>query len=365
MPVHLLLRSRIDRRRLILASGGALVAAPFVSRMGASAQDSIVATMVTDTAGIGDESFNDLAKEGGDRAAADLGVEFNILESQTAADYVRNLTDAAETSDITVGVGFLLLDALTEVAPEYPDSYFAIIDAEVPGDNVVSYLFREQEGAFLAGVLAALSTKTGVIGFVGGIRIPPVMRYEVGYVSGAKSVNPDVEILISYADDFENPTLGKELSLAQYNNNADIVLAAAGRTGIGAFDAAKEKGEGVFVIAADQDQSELGAEFQLGAVIKKLDTGVYDAIKAVQDGAFEAGTHNLGIAEEGMGIDNFHASVTQEVQDTISAYSAAIGDGRLVPPVDDESLAAFTPVPPSEVGASASPAASPEASPAA
>jgi len=364
MPHRSLMASRFDRRRLLAASGGLVLAAPFASHTSVSAQDSIVATMVTDTAGIGDESFNDLAKEGGDRAVSELGIEFNILESQTAADYVRNLTDAAESSNITVGVGFLLQDALTEVAPEYPDSYFAIIDAEVDSDNVVSYLFREQEGAFLAGALAALSTKSGVIGFMGGIRIPPVMRYEVGYVSGAKSVNPDIEILISYADDFENPTLGKELTLAQYNNNADIVIAAAGRSGIGAFDAAKEKGEGVFVIAADQDQSELGAEFQLAAVIKKLDTGVYDAIKAVLEDSFEGGVHNLGISEEGMGIDNFHASVSQDIKDTISAYSAAIGDGTIVPPADDAALEAFQLVPPSEVGASASPAASPEASPA-
>lgn len=365
MPAHQLLNSRIDRRRLMLASGGAVLAAPVMSQLAATAaaQDSIVATMVTDTAGIGDESFNDLAKEGGDRAAAELGIEFKVLESQTAADYVRNLIDGAEQSDVTVAVGFLLEDALNEVAPEYPDKYFAIIDTVVEGDNVVSYVFREQEGAFLGGVLAALMTKTGVVGYVGGIRIPPVMRYEVGYVAGVHSVDKNIEVLISYADDFENPTLGKELSLAQYNNNADIVLAAAGRTGIGTFDAAKEKGEGFFVLAADQDQSELGAEFQIAAVQKKLDTGVYDAIEMVLNNSFESGAHDIGIAEEGVGIDFFHPSVPQEVKDTISAYAAAIGDGSIVPPVDDDTAAAFRLVPPAEVGASASPVASPDASP--
>ena len=362
MPAHVLLTSRIDRRRLVLASGATVLAAPF-ARLGASAQDSIVATMVTDTAGIGDESFNDLALEGGQRAAEELGIEFNVLESQTAADYVRNLTDAAETSDLTVAVGFLLQDALTEVSAQYPDKYFAIIDAVVEGDNVASYIFREQEGAFLAGVLAGLTTTTGVLGYVGGIRIPPVMRYEVGYVAGIRSVNPGAEILIAYADDFENPTLGKELSLAQYNNNADIVLAAAGRTGIGTFDAAKEKGQGFFVIAADQDQSELGAEFQLAAVLKKLDTGVYEACEMVLNNAFEGGPRDIGIAEDGVGLGFYHQSVSQDVQNTINAYAAAIASGQIVPPVDDDTLAAFQPVPPAEVGASASPAASPEASP--
>jgi basic membrane protein A len=343
--------ARIDRRRFVLASGGTVLAAPFLGHVGARAQDSIVVTMVTDTAGIGDESFNDLAKEGGDRAAAELGIEFNILESQTAADYVRNLIDGSEQGDLTVAVGFLLEDAVGEVAPQYPDKYFAIIDSVVEADNVVSYIFREQEGSFLAGVLAALSTKTGTIGYVGGIRIPPVMRYEVGYRAGALSINPEIDILISGK--------GKELTLAQFNNQADIVLAAAGRTGIGAFDAAKEKGEGFFVVAADQDQSELGPEFQLAAVIKKLDTGVYDACEAVLNDTFEAGAHDLGIAEDGVGLDAYHESVSPDVQATIDAYSAAIADGTLVPPVDDATFEAFEYVTPDQVGAEASPVASP------
>jgi basic membrane protein A len=359
-----LLHGRLDRRRFVLATSAAVIAAPAFSSIGASAQDSIVATMVTDTAGIGDESFNDLAKEGGDRAAEELGIEFNILESQTAADYVRNLTDAAESGDLAIAVGFLLADAVTEVSSQYPDVKFAIIDTEVEGDNVVSYLFREQEGAFLAGALAALTTQTGTIGFVGGIRIPPVMRYEVGYVAGARSVNPDIEIAIAYADDFEDPDLGKELALAQYNNGADIVHAAAGRTGIGAFDAAAEKGEGFYVIAADQDQSELGAEFQLGAVIKKIDTAVYDSVAAVQNDSFQAGAHNLGISDEGVSIGALNENVPDDVVAILDAYSAAIADGTITPPVDDDTLAAFELVSPDSIGASASPVASPAGTPA-
>lgn len=351
--------TRVDRRRLVLASGGAMLAAPLLGRMEASAQDSIVATMVTDTAGIGDQSFNDLANEGGERAVEELGIEFNVLESQTAADYVRNLIDATEQGDLTLAIGFLLEDALYEVAPQYPDAPFAIIDTVVDEPNVVSYIFREQEGAFLAGVLAASMTQTGTIGFVGGIRIPPVMRYEVGYIAGAMSINPDIEVLIAYADDFEDPGLGQELTLAQFNNNADIVHAAAGRTGVGAFDAAAEKGEGFYIIAADQDQSQLGEEIQLAAVVKKLDTGVFDACEAVLNDAFEPGAHDLGIAEDGVGLDHFHADVSQDVKDLVAAYAAAIADGTIVPPVDDDTLESFEPVAPDSVGA-----ASPEASPA-
>lgn len=355
-----MLTSRLNRRKLVIAGGATAVAVPLLSRAGVSAQDSITVTMVTDTAGIGDQSFNDMAKEGGDRAVEELGIEFNILESQTAADYVRNLTDGAESSDLTVAIGFLLTDALTEVASQYPDSHFALVDSVVEAENVVNYLFREQEGAFLAGVVAALTTQTNAIGFVGGIRIPPVMRYEVGYVAGARSVNPDIEIAIAYADDFEDPDTGKELSLAQFNAGADIVHAAAGRTGIGAFDAAIEKGEGFWVIAADRDQSSLGEDFQLAAVIKGIDTAVYDSVKSVQDGNFAGGIHNLGIADNGISLGAIHSSVSEENLQIIEAYSKAIASGAIVPPVDDDTLASFELVSPDAIPAGeATPAASP------
>lgn len=346
-----MMTSSINRRRLVIAGGAAAIAAPTFSLTGVAAQDAITATMVTDTAGIGDQSFNDMANEGGLRAQDELGITFNVLESQTAADYVRNLTDAAESGDITIGIGFLLTDALTEVAAMYPDHSFSLIDSEVQADNVVNYLFREQEGAFLAGVAAALTTQTDHIGFVGGIRIPPVMRYEVGYVAGAKSVNPDIVITIAYADDFEDPDGGKELSLAQFNAGADIVHAAAGRTGIGAFDAAIEKGEGFWVLAADRDQAELGADFQLAAVIKGIDTGVYDSIQSVQEGTFAGGTHNLGIADNGISLGAIHSSVSEENLAIIEAYSAAIAGGAIVPPVDDETLESFELVSPDAIPA--------------
>lgn len=357
-----MLSSRINRRRFVVSSSAAALSVSALSRMNVSAQDAVTVTLVTDTAGIGDQSFNDMADAGGRRAESELGATYNVLESQTAADYVRNLTDAAESSDLVVAVGFLLTDALSEVAPQYTDKSFAIIDSEVDAENVASYLFREQEGAFLAGVIAALSSKTSQIGFVGGIRIPPVMRYEVGYVAGARSVNPDIQIAIAYADNFEDPNKGKELSLAQYNQGADVVHAAAGRTGIGAFDAANELG-GVWVIAADQDQSHLGPEVQLAAVIKGIDTAVYDSVKAQGEGSFAGGVHNLGIADDGISLGGINAAVPEDVNATVKAYSDAIASGAIVPPVDDDTLAAFEPVAPDAIPG-ASPVASPAATPA-
>ncbi len=350
--------SRTINRRTIMIGGASAAALAPLARFGlASAQDDIVITGVTDTAGLGDQSFNDMANKGGNDAVAEYGVTWNVLESQNAADYIPNLTRAAESSALTVAIGFLLTDAVAEVAAQYADTNFLIIDSVVEADNVASVLFKEQEGAFLAGVCAGLMAgEERKVGFVGGIRIPPVMRYEVGYLAGVMSVAPDVEVLISYADDFENPTLGKELSLAQFDQGANIVHAAAGRTGIGAFDAAKEKGEGAFVIAADADQSHLGPEFQLAAVSKRIDEAVVRVVGQVIDDTFAGGIQDLGIADSGVGLIAYNEVVPQEVQDAVQEFADAIASGEIVPPVDDDTLAAFEPVAPS--------GASPEASPA-
>lgn len=358
--------ARIDRRRFLVASSGAIVGAAAIGRSAtAFAQDGsgITATLVTDTAGIGDQNFNDLANAGGNRAAEELGVTWEVLESQTQADYVANLVLALEQSDVAVPNGFLLEDAVNEVAPQFPDKAIVFIDAVSEAGNVQSALFNENEGAFLAGALAGLATTTGTVGFIGGIRVPPVMRYEVGFGAGLQSTNPAATYLISYADDFEDPAFGKELSLAQYNNGADILMQAAGRTGIGCFDAAKEKGLGFWVVAGDTDQSQLGAEHQIAYVKKGVDEAVFQGIEQVVNGAFEPGIRTLGLVDGGMDLLGFHSSLGQDIIDTIAAYKQAIIDGSLVVPTDDETYAAFTPVPPDQVGGTADPIATPAASP--
>jgi basic membrane protein A len=351
----------INRRTLVIGSAAAAALAPMLRVGSLAAQSDLAVTGVTDTAGLGDQNFNDLANKGGETAAEQYGVSWRVLESQTAADYIPNLTRAAQESDLTVAIGFLLTDAVAEIAAQFPDDKFMLIDSVVESDNVASVLFKEQEGAFLAGIAAGLLADPveKKIGFVGGIRIPPVMRYEVGFRAGVMTVAPDVEVLISYADDFENPTLGKELTLAQYDQGANIVLAAAGRSGVGAFDAAKEKGEGVWVIGADADQSHLGPEFQLCAVAKRIDEAVVRVVGQAVEGAFEGGVQNLGIADEGVGLFAYHDSVGDDVRNTVQAYADAIAGGEIVPPVDDDTFEAFEPIVLDAGAAPASPAATP------
>jgi basic membrane protein A and related proteins len=334
----------VKRRRLLVAMAMAPVAGMMARVPAVHAQDPIVVTMVTDTAGLGDQNFNDLAKRGLDRSVEELGVQGEVIESRDAASYIPNLTQAAEQSDLSVGVGFLLTEAMTEVANQYPDKNFLLIDSLSEAPNVQGVIFRENEGAFLSGVLAGLMTESNQLGVVAGQKIPPVVRYVVGFEAGAKSINPDAEVVVAYADTFSDPALGKELTLAQYNQGVDIAFPVAGATGIGSFEAAKELGEGHWVIAADTDQSQLGADFQLGVSEKGVDTALFLAAQQIVDGTFEGGERSLGLAEGGVGLGHPHESVPQDVLDTVAAYQQAIIDGTITVPADEEELAAFEPV---------------------
>ena len=344
--------SKMTRRTFAVRAAATAAAVPAIGAAinfapSASAQDEpFVATMVTDTAGLGDQNFNDLAYAGGTRAAEELGIEFNVIESTDATTYIPNLTAAAEQGQLSIGVGFLLTDAITEVANQFPDDSFLLIDSVSDAPNVESVTFKEEQGAFLAGVAAGLSTTTNKVGAVGGVAIPPVVRYIVGFEAGVKSANPACEVLVGYADTFDDPALGKEMTLAQYNNGADISMPAAGRTGIGGFEAAKEKGEGFWVIAADADQEHLGPGFQLGFVRKGVDTTVFQTISEVANGEFRPGAQNFGLeVEYGIDFVDPYARISEETMAVVAKYKAAIIAGTVVVPANEDELAAFEPVP--------------------
>lgn len=335
---------RLTRRGFV----GAAVAVPALAALplslrGVGAQDSIIVTMVTDTAGLGDQNFNDLANAGGTKAAEDFGITWKVIESVDIPSYIPNLTAGAEQGPLTVAVGFLLTDAVSAVAAQYPDAHFAIIDAAVDAPNVQSVLYKEQEAAFLAGVAAGLLTKTNKIGIIGGQRIPPVIRYEVGFRAGVEAVNPDAEIVIAYADDFGDPDKGKELALAQFADGADIVVPIAGLTGVGAYSAVAElnKPGEQWVVGADVTQDHLAPGFEYFVIRKGVDTGVYQAIEQEVNGTFEGGIHNLGIAEGGVGFEDPNGRVPADVMAQVDEWKAKILDGSLVVPSTDEEYEAF------------------------
>jgi basic membrane protein A len=352
----------LSRRSLAKASfaAGAVASLPF-SLHSAQAQDEIVVTMVTDTAGLGDQNFNDLANKGGTRAADELGIEWKVNESVDQASYIPNLTAGAEGGQLTVGVGFLLTDAMAEVSAQFPDKFFQLIDSVAETGNVQSVLFKEDQIGFLCGVVSGQMTKTNKLGIVGGQRIPPVIRYEVGFVAGVKSVNEAAEVIINYTDTFGDQNLGKDTAAAQYNQGCDIVFPIAGFTGTGVYLAASELnklGE-IWVVGVDTAQDHLAPGYELCVGNKGVDFAVFEACKQVVDGNFKGGILTYDLKSGGIGLTLYPDRTPVEVGDLARGYEKAIIDGAIVPPTTDEELTAFV-VPERPEPIPATPEASPE-----
>ena len=237
--------------------------------------------MVTDQAGLGDQAFNDATWEGFTALNEDFGVQIKVVETNEQAQYVPNLSTLAEQEEtLIVGVGFLLKDAVNEVAEQFPDVYFALIDNFVDQPNVASIQFAENEGAFLMGAIAAYMTETGKVGFVGGMETDVVKKFEAGYRAGVMTIDSDMEVLVSYAGAFNDPAKGKELALAQYDQGADVVFQVAGFTGTGVIDAALERDK--MVIGVDRDQNYLAPDNVISSMMKGLGAGVYSVGQMVE-----------------------------------------------------------------------------------
>ena len=293
---------------------------------------SIKAGVVTDIGGLNDRSFNFLANKGLEQAESELGVEGRVLLSKSNGDYVPNLsTLATQKYDLSVGVGFLMADAMATVAGKFPSNNFAIVDFPAAGlkgkpKNVEGLLFKEQEAGYLAGYLAGLWAKDNnatTVSTVGGQKIPPVDHYIAGFQAGAKKANAKVKTLNGYSQDFVAQDKCKELALNQIAEGSQVVFQVAGQCGLGALDAAKEKG--VQGIGVDADQAYLG-EHVLTSALKKVDVAVFDAIKRVQDGSFKGGTDVIATVEnDGVGLGKIgpggekYADKIQEVTDQIAA----------------------------------------------
>lgn len=302
--------------------------------------------MVTDVGGIGDKSFNDSAWAGIERAGQELGVEPKLLQSTKQDDYPPNLGSMAQSVDLTLAVGFLFEDAMKTAADQYADKLFGVIDTVVDKPNVMSVTFKEHEGSFLVGLIAGLTTKTNTVGFVGGMDFPTIHKFEVGFIAGVKSANPNAKVIVNYTGAFDNPDKGKEVALTQHQQGADVIFHASGACGIGVIQAADEKD--FWAIGVDMDQSAESTKNKvLCSMIKRVDTGTYTVIKAYADNAFKGGAANaieLGLKEEGVGYSDGGNNVSAEVAAVVDKYEAAINDGTIVVPSTREELEAFKPV---------------------
>ncbi len=264
--------------------------------------------LVFDIGGRGDKSFNDAAYAGLEQAKQELGISFTTLETNEGADREPQLRQlAAGDAPLVFGVGFLFTDDVLALAKEFPDKKFACVDMTVQdGDvlppNLVALKFREEQGSFLVGALAGLLTKTGKVGFVGGMDIPLIRKFQAGYVAGVKAVNPSAQVLVKYAgstgEAFRDPTKGKELGLAEYQAGADIVYHASGSTGLGVFEAARETGK--LAIGVDSDQYDEAPGFILTSMVKRVDTAVFETVREVREGRWTGGVRTFGLDTEGV-----------------------------------------------------------------
>ena len=318
---------------------------------GSSTGAAIKVGMVTDTAGIGDKSFNDLTWAGLQKAKKDFGVDIKYLQSTTAADYDTNLTSLATAGyNPVIAVGFLLTDNVSKISTALPDTKFAGIDEffdPVP-KNVVGLNFREEEGCYLAGIVAAKATtdpsigarinNQKVVGFVGGMDVPLIQKFEAGYKAGVASVDPSIKVISLYAGSFSDPTKGNELGLSEISQGADVIFAAAGGTGEGVFRACQDTKKAYF-IGVDADQFNTiknSGDTILTSVMKAVDVVAYETVKDAVEGKFPAGQiKTFGLKEGGMKLAPYHdfeSKIPQATKDAVATAQQAIIDGSITVP---------------------------------
>jgi len=282
-----------------------------------------------------DDAFNNLCFAGAQRAEDELGIRSDYVIATAAPDFEALQRRYAESGEyaLIICTGANQADALMNVSADFPDQHFALIDRAIADRaNVASVLFRDEESSYLAGALAALVTKTDKIGFVGGMDIAAINRFLAGYQAGARYINPDCEIMISYAGSWADPAKGKELALAQYDAGADIVFAAAGFSGEGVLDAAEERG--LYAIGVDTDQRYLAPDTVLVSVLKRTDVVIFALIKEAVDGDFTGGVRSVGLKEDGVGIslDNALPVVSDDMKERISELRVKIISGEITIP---------------------------------
>lgn len=259
--------------------------------------------LILDKGGKDDKSFNSAAFRGATEAKQKLGVFLKEIEASDDNLFEPAMRSfASKKFDLIVGIGVAQAEAIKKLCKEIPQQKFAIIDAPVQGENVVSATFQEHEGSYLVGYIAGLKTKTNTVGFIGGMDIPLIRRFEMAYAQGAKAANPKVKVLTNYvgvtSDAWNNPTKGKELAENQYNRNADIIFIAAGASANGAFDAAEKFQK--FAIGVDSNQNWIKPGLILTSMLKRVDTAVYQIIEEIHKGTFKPGVRVFGMKDGGI-----------------------------------------------------------------
>ena len=314
---------------ILIACFAVIEAAPAALKVG----------LIYDVTGRGDLSFCDAAYAGAKKAQDQWGFKLTEVTPSQSTDTELTLRRLAKLKyDLIIGVGFLFQEPMKRVASEFPDVKFALIDAVIEQPNVASLTYRAHEGTFLAGVIAALKTETKQVGFIGGMKVPLVEAFEIGFAAGIKATNPDIKFTADYVgvtpQAFNDPAKAKELALAQYNNKGiDIILAAAGASGLGVLEAAKATKKSI--IWVDSNGNNLAPGLVLTSVIKGVEISIYETIKSVQEGNFSGGLKDYGLKEGGVEyiVDDVNSELLpDEILKQVEAFKAKIISGDIVVP---------------------------------
>ncbi|MBK6539037.1 MAG: BMP family ABC transporter substrate-binding protein [Ignavibacteria bacterium] len=297
--------------------------------------------LVFDIGGRGDKSFNDAAYKGLEEAKEKLGIEFEVIDPGDGSDRESALRKLASKKDIGLifGVGFIFTDDINNIASEFPDKKFACIDYSVtPGnkipDNIAAVEFKEEEGSFLAGALAAYVSKANKVGFIGGMESALIRKFESGYKQGVKYANPECQVISGYVsvspDGFKNPGKAKEIAFSQYSNGADIIYHASGLSGLGLFEAAREKNK--LAIGVDMDQYKEAPGFILSSMVKQVNESVFMIIKDFKDNKFTGGVKIFGLKENGVSYvydDNNKNLISTEIKNKVDSIRSKIISGEI------------------------------------
>ncbi|WP_416826817.1 BMP family lipoprotein [Ectobacillus polymachus] len=303
--------------------------------------------MVTDVGGVDDKSFNQSAWEGLKQFGKDNGLKENegyrYLQSTQSSDYEPNLTKLAQQNyNLTFGMGYLMQDSVAKIADQFKNNQFAIVDSVVNKPNVTSITFKENEGSFLVGVVAAMTTKSNKVGFIGGVKSPLIQKFEYGFMAGVKSVNPKIEIVSEYADAIDKPEKGSVLASAMYGQGVDVIYHASGATGNGVFTEAKNRkkaGQQVWVIGVDRDQSQEGMpeNVTLTSMVKRVDVAVADVAKEAKDGTLKGGSvKEFGLKDKGVDIAPTQDNVSKAALAKVDEFKKQILNGTIKIPATEQ-----------------------------
>jgi basic membrane protein A len=294
--------------------------------------------MIIAQGGLGDQSYNDLANEGLTRAETDFGIEAQRIESDDIVSQGEAVLRQAGTAgfDVVIDLEFSTADALTALAPEFPETQFSFMNLPLEGDNITSFVFAEHQGSYLAGALSALATADTsipgmnaekVIGVVGGTKSTGIDKFIVGFMQGATDVDPEVQVLVSYTNDFGDAAKGQDAANAMFEDGADIVYQIAGGAGLGVIQAAED--QGMWAIGVDTDQSAIAPDAVLTSMVKRTDNAVYMAVERAVEGMAGGETVNLDLAAGGVELGTIHETVPSDYVAQVDQLAEQIESGEI------------------------------------